>query len=215
MRCRRIDAQDGPAWRALAAIYEEVFPEWEREPLEMMAERAATGRYVVEIGETDEGVVGFSLIDFESGPDHALLAYLAVRGALQGRGYGAALCAQAVERFREHDGPGWLFVEAEDRQALYYGRLGFSHLEFDYRIPHYDSAEAQPAHLLALPRDPGVVRIPARQLAEELKSIFIDGYFVDKDDPRLAAQLARLEGVADIPLAPWPWKDASKDADTP
>jgi ribosomal protein S18 acetylase RimI-like enzyme len=195
-----VDRPEGPDWWAFARLYGEAFPSWEREPLPRIAIRVAAGRYRLTVLRlADEPVAGFHLLDQVAALDYAVLTFLALRRAFRGRGLGQLLLQDAVSRFQASPGPTWLFVEAEAGPARFYQRYGFHPLMLDYRVPHYGNVAAiQTMALLAVRRDGLVSRIEGKLIRRVIEHLFVDGYQLRPDDPRLTKQLQRVPDVVGV-----------------
>lgn len=189
-------------WDACIRIYTAAFPRKERESEGALRRRLDTGRYRMRAGLRDGEVAGFVILDIEPPYNFALLSYLVVDEAQRGKGYGTDLTNEAIRLFREETDCDWLLIEARDRQAELYGRLGFLKVDLDFRIPHYVDADETPMHLMAYPRGAAERSIPAGELKEMIDWLYRSGYLVADDDPRLARQLAAITG--DAALMDWP-----------
>lgn len=195
-----VDHPEGPDWSAFARLYQEAFPSWEREPLPQIAIRVIAGRYRLTVLRlVDEPVAGFHLLDQVTALDYAVLTFLALRRPFRGRGLGQQLLQDAVSRFQASLGLAWLFVEAEAGPARFYQRYGFRRLVLDYRVPHYGNVAAiQPMTLLTVHRDGPVGCIDGKLIRRVIEHLFVDGYQLRPDDPRLAEQLQRVPDVVGV-----------------
>lgn len=192
----------GYQWDACMAIYRASFPEWEREPEAVIAKRVNSGSYQLVAGLLDRHVVGFYIQEFNSSHGYVMFNYLAVDKSQRGRGLGIRLCRDAIARFQNLSGFSLLLIEAEERQATFYGHLGFFKLQIDYSVPRYDDGQSMPMHLMALPWGPIPAAIPADELTAIIRHLYINGYLLSQDDPRIEYQLSRIDG--DVPLISWP-----------
>ena len=195
-----VDRPHGADWSAFASLYQEVFPPWEREPLPRIAMRVAAGRYGLTVLRlTDEPVAGFYLLDQVAALDYAVLTFLALRQAYRRRGLGQRLLQDAVSRFQAGPGPAWLFVEAEAGPARFYQGRGFRRLGMDYQVPRYGDVTAiQSMALLAVRRDGLMDRIDGKLIRRVIEHLFVDGYQLRPDDPRLTEQLQRVPDVVGV-----------------
>lgn len=199
---RRVEGPRDPAWADVVRIYREAFPAADREDERRIGERVVTGRYVVVVARHDGRAVGFHALDLVPGLETAFFMYLAVAPAWRGRGIGRALCRDVMDRFGALAGYRWLLVEAGERQAAFYGRMGFLRLALEYHAPRFDGPGSVPMHLLALPIAPACTALPGDVVRATIRVGFVDGYDLAETDPRIAAQLARVpERVA---LEAWP-----------
>jgi GNAT superfamily N-acetyltransferase len=195
----------GAHWSAAMRIYQASFPGWEREPVHVIARRVDQARYLMKAGLLDGKVIGFYILDLNPAQGFALFAFVAVTAAQRGKGLGGELCRDAIAVFRMLGQENrWFLVEAEERQAIFYGRMGFLDIGIDYRVPRFDNEGSVPMHLMTVPRHPGQSMVSG-ELGEIVRRLFLSGYSLDEDDPRIAAQLAKVP--ATIPLKPWPPQD--------
>lgn len=192
----------GALWADSMAIYQSTFPEWEREPVAMIAERLEKGQYLLFAGLLEQQVIGFYLLELNPDHSYVFFNFLAVDAPYQGKGLGARLCRDAMHRFSQLSGYAWFFIEAEERQAIFYGRLGFWKLLLDYQVPRFDGAGSVPMSLMVLPADEVPSSISRAELADIIRHIFTNGYLLSVDDARIAAQLARIDGA--VALSRWP-----------
>ena len=201
LRMRVLERPAGPGWSAFAALYRASFPAHEREPLADIAVRLHEGRYRLTLARLDDRVAGFHLIDRVPALDHAMLCYLAVAPGLRGRGLGRHIARHCFAHYAE-PGIHWLFIEAAERQARFYGRLGALRLDLDYAVPHFTDPGTTPMQLMALCRPRAPDRVGRDFLCRIIEHVFIDGYGLGRGDPRLAAQCARVPDA--VALEPWP-----------
>ena len=170
-------------------IYDASFPKWEKEPLDMIRQRVQSGRYVVFAYILQGKSVGFYILDLHPSLGYVLFTYLAVDEAMRGEGIGTKLCKDAINRFEKSEFS-WMFIEAEDRQAVFYAKLGFEKVQIDYAVPKYDDEGVVSMHLLCMAK--GSKELRKEFLAEVIESIYIEGYFLDPADKRIAMQLEKL-----------------------
>lgn len=194
-----VDRPQGADWSAFTALYREAFPAWEREPLPRVTQRIAAGRYRLTVLRLagEESAAGFHLLDYVAALDYAMLTFLALHPAFRGRGLGQRLLRDAISRFLAWpSGPALLFVEAEAKLVQFYQRVGFCRLAMDYRVPCYgDVATTQSMALLAVPRTERVSEVDGEQIRRIIEHVFVDGYHVRLNDPRLAQQLQWIPDV--------------------
>ncbi|WP_456380954.1 GNAT family N-acetyltransferase [Hydrogenimonas sp.] len=197
---RLLDVAEHPEYlEAAERIYDASFPAWEKEPISRIRERIASGRYRCVVYVEGERVLGFYLLDIDRELRFTLFSFLAVDRAWRGRGIGTTLCRAAIEDFRHDPESLWLMIEAEDRQAIFYGRLGFRKILLDYRVPRFDDEGSVPMHLMAVEKD---VPLDADRLRRIVREIFVRGYGLSPDDPRIREQLERIPER--IELIKWP-----------
>lgn len=196
----RVELPLGADWYAFCTLYEEVFPAAKREPLVRIAQRVAAGRYQLTLLRfVDEPAAGFHLLDRVAALDYMMLTFLALHPGYRGRGWGQWLLQDAVCRFHASSDTGWLLVEAEPCLARFYQGCGFRRLALDYRVPYYgDAAAMQTLALLALHRDGRSFCPDGQWLRWVIEHLFVDGYQVRQDDPRLTEQLQRLPDIVGV-----------------
>ncbi|MDN5872523.1 MAG: GNAT family N-acetyltransferase [Nitrococcus sp.] len=194
-----VERPQGTLWSAFTTLYLETFRTWEREPLPRIARRLAAGRYRLAMLQLGDEPAGFYLLDRVAALDYAALTFLALRPSFRGRGLGRRLLQHALSRFQAGPGPAWLFVEAEAEPAGFYRHCGLRQLVLDYRVPHYASVTTmQPMALLTVHRDGPVGSIDGKWLRRVVKHLFVDGYQLSPDDPRLAQQLQQVPDVVGV-----------------
>ena len=193
---------DTATWQAAMDIYRQAFPEWEREPEDILLERIHNGRYVMYCGLENNTVIGFYLLDINPSHHYALFCFLAVSEHCRGRGFGSDLCRDAVARFQQNENLDWLLIEAEDRQAIFYGRLGFKKIAMTYNVPKFDAADSVPMHLMTIATEPNQHAIDKNTLTQLIEHIFVTGYHLPKDDVRIQQQVAAIPNSA--ALVNWP-----------
>lgn len=201
----QITPSDTSRWQAIMEIYYATFPEWEREPEDILIERISSGRYVMYCGQAQNNIVGFYILDINQEPSYALFCFLAVSETQRGKGLGTILCKDAIRRFHEEYALDLLLIEAEDRQAIFYGKLGFKKIDINYLVPEYNAPDSVPMHLMAISADDHVTQLEAKHLRALLQHIFTTGYYLNNQDERLTAQLAKIPEHA--ALLVWPPKD--------
>jgi ribosomal protein S18 acetylase RimI-like enzyme len=178
----KITPHDASRWQATLEIYREAFPEWEREPEDAITQRAIEGRYVIHGALNEQGtVIGFYLLDIVHNPNYACLCFLAVADRYQGRGIGTKLCRDAIARFHDEYRLDWLLIEAEERQAIFYSKLGFKRVDIPYNAPKFDETGSVPMHLMLISSGIDKKTIDGACLTEMIRHVFITGYKADND----------------------------------
>lgn len=203
---RLVETQDlsGALWSGAVALYEAAFPAWEREPVDKLEARIRSGRYLFGAAlDADDAVIGFHILDYPPHGRFGLFSFLAVRETQRSRGVGAWIVQRIVQDRAIADRAPWLFIEAEDRQAAFYGRLGFRKIDTPYAVPAYDGDGVEPMHLLVY-NFAGAEAIAADFLRRSVTELFVDGYYLDPGDPRIAAQAAAMPPEGMVRLLAWP-----------
>ena len=187
-------------------LYMEAFPRWERESEGALRRRLASGRYWMRAGIDRHGdVVGFVTLDIEPPLEFGLLTYLVVAESMRGQGLGTALTHEAIRLFRQETNCRWLLIEAEDRQAELYGRIGFLKIDIGFDVPRIGDDGVVPMHLMVYPRDDAPSSMTAADLRRIIEWIYKSGYMLREDDPRVVRQLALIED--NVALIRWPQTD--------
>lgn len=175
-------------WDETIKIYNDSFPEWEREDTANILKNVQTGVYkMVSYVEEDE-VIGFYILDVNDSLRYALFSFLAIKESKRGLGIGSKLCLNAIDYFHSHIKAEWLLIEAEERQAKLYKKLGFRKINIDYRIPKFNSNESVPMNLMLIQEK----NINADVLSRIIKDVFRRGYSLEEDDVRIEEQLQRM-----------------------
>ena len=176
-------------------IYEEAFPEAERDPWQEIIDAATSPVHVVTVAmDADRPIGFFSAMRFESVPV-AYLAYLAVDRDQRGRGIGETLFGW-FEAAYEGDGAG-LFWEVEAREAdgaseeqrgfarrrvAFYERLGAIVLPGGVRdVPTSDGVGTLPMELMWKPRGMGSGVPHSTMLRRMIRAFYVEGYGLPKD----------------------------------
>ena len=197
-----IDEKSDHYWDEFVRIYHEAFPEWEIEPVNLISGRVDEGKYTLVVGLQENHVVGFYLLDIVEVHRYVTFSFLAIDHNLRGKGLGTLLCQHAMETVQAMDDIDWLFIEAEERQALFYGLLGFKKLLIQYLIPSFESPQSIPMSLMVLPTtQQRSSSIDSDLLKSIVHDIFRHGYHLEESDPRISAQLSRI--TTDIPFITW------------
>jgi len=175
-------------WDATMKIYVDSFPAWEREANETILKRLKTKEYEAFIYTIDAEVIAFAILDMNTTLHYTLFAFLAVTQTQCGHGLGSKLALYVIEYCKTQLTVQWLFIEAEERQAALYERLGFKRLTLDYRVPKFNSLESVPMNLMVITQKD----LSADILSEIIKDIFHRGYSLDENDIRIKQQLQRI-----------------------
>lgn len=185
-------------WEDAIKIYNDSFPEWEKEDVENILSNIKTGRYKMIVYVSNNEVQGFYILDINHKLDYVLFTFLAVKENLRGHGIGTKLCLNAIDYFNNSIDCSWLFIEAEDRQSKFYGKLGFQKILIDYLVPEFNSNESVKMHFMCIEKDKKLDHI---SLKEIITNIFTFGYMLDKNDKRIENQLNKIPST--INLVDW------------
>ncbi len=203
LKIERVTLTDSVYWRSCIEIYRESFPDWEREPEDIITKRVQQGRYLLFAGiGTQEKVVGFYILDLVAEVNYVLFSFLAVTQSERGKGYGTFMCKDATPRFKNETNIDWLLIEAENRQAIFYGKLGFRKLTLDYKVPKFGEPGSVMMHLMTINAHEGINHIQGNDLTQMIERIFLDGYHLSKNDNRVNEQIALIP--KQVKLISWP-----------
>lgn len=176
-------------WDETIKIYNDSFPEWEREDTTHILNNIQTGVYKMFSYVEENEVIGFYILDTNASLDYTLFSFLAIKESKRGLGIGSKLCLNAIEYFHTNIKAKWLLIEAEERQAKLYTKLGFRTLDVDYQIPKFNSDESLSMNLMLIQEK----SINADALSQIIKDIFKRGYSLDENDIRIEKQLQRIQ----------------------
>lgn len=204
LKIEQVILTDSANWRFCIEIYQESFPDWEREPEDIITKRVQQGRYHLFAGiDKQEQVVGFYLLDIVAEFNYVMFDYLAVKANQRGKGYGTLMCQDAITRFQTKTNIDWLFIEAEERQSIFYGKLGFRKLTLDYQVPEFGEPGSVMMHLMTIyTYKKDINYIAGNDLVRMIEHIFLDGYHLSKNDHRVSKQLSLIP--KQVKLIPWP-----------
>ena len=179
-------------WAEIVTIYRSSFKADLREPEPLLADRLEAGRYRLFTARKRSQINGFAILDVIPTPSYAVLSYLAVSENHRNSGIGASLCHHVVENFRKAAPANWLLVEAEKRQADFYRRQGFATFACPYDAPQFGDAGSIAMSLQGIAKSKETRSASRAELCDIIEHLFLDGYGLEKNDPRLVAQLAAI-----------------------
>lgn len=197
MQTKQLTRAEGPLWQEAVALYCEVFPKWEREPVSELELAVNSGQSRCVVLCQGSRVRGVSITEIYQPLSFAMLGYLFIAPSHQGQGLGQRLCHELFDFFDTHSDLKWLLVEAESGPEGFYKQLGFTTLNIEYLSPHYDDAQSTPMALMhhAKPLQPAPSKT---QLWNIVEHIFEQSYYLKPDDPRLALQRQRILAKEDL-----------------
>lgn len=181
-------SQNKALWNECIKIYRDSFSLLEREDEKSIFKNIKNNSYRMFAYKKSGEIVGFYILDVNLSLNYALLSFLAIKASQRGLGLGSQLCLHAIKHFQKHIACDYLFIEAQVRQEKLYTRLGFKTLEFDYRVPAFNSKESIKMSLMLIKEK----SIDKNFLRPIIKDIFIRGYSLQEDDIRLSKQLKSL-----------------------
>ncbi|WP_394200431.1 GNAT family N-acetyltransferase [Shewanella waksmanii] len=191
MQIKQLQQAAGPLWDSAMAIYCEVFPKWEREPIEALQLSVDNGHSRCVVVCDGDTTLGMSLTELYPQQQFAMLGYLFIAPCKQGSGLGKLLCDELFAFFDQQQDYQCLLVEAEAGPERFYKKLGFISFNIEYLSPHYDDNESTPMALMyhLKPKQ----SLPTKQQLWDIVShIFTSSYYLKTDDPRLIKQRQRI-----------------------
>lgn len=198
----KLTPSDSAHWSTAMQIYRDAFPEWEREPEEIIHKRVNSGRYAMYCGQKDNDVIGFYILDIDPKHHYVFFCFLAVVEDCRGQGYGTYMCRDAITRFYNEYDIDWLLIEAEERQAIFYGQLGFKKFDMPYQVPKYNAPDSVPMHLMAISANINQDSIDKPSLSQLIADVFVSGYHLSMEDARITQQIAAIPD--NVKLINWP-----------
>jgi len=172
-------------------IYNDSFPEWEKEDNESIINNIQNGIYEMYCYIDNNEVQGFYLLEKILKQNYILFSYLAVKESLRGNKIGTKLCIHAINNFKKSTNFNFLIIEAENRQAKLYQKIGFKKILIDYYVPQFNSMNSEKMNLLYIQKQE---KLNSLKLKIIIKNIFNYGYSLKKDDPRIKQQLDLIPG---------------------
>jgi len=176
-------------WDETIEIYNVSFPEWEREDTKNILKNIQNGVYKMFSYVEDKEVIGFYILDINTSLNYTLFSFLAIKESKRGLGIGSKLCLNAIDYFHTNIKSEWLLIEAEERQAKLYEKLGFTRLQLDYKVPKFNSLESVSMNLMLINKS---IELDSTSLKMIVKDIFYRGYSLKKGDIRVEEQLKRI-----------------------
>ena len=193
LKIEQVTSTDSPKWHCCMEIYRDSFPDWEREPEDAITQRVQQGQYLLLAAiDIQAQVVGFYILDSVAEFNCVMFTFLAVTKSERGKGYGTLLCQDAINRFKNESEIEWLLIEAGERQAAFYGNLGFKKLDLDYKVPKFGEAGSVMMHLMAISAHKDICGVQGNVLTQIIKRMFINDYQLSEHDNRLNEQLALI-----------------------
>ncbi len=199
----RIRSAEEPEFDALAAIYQTSLPRSEQKTVEALAAMALLPGYLFLAAKEKDTVCGFSITLLFADADACLLEYMAVAPEQRGRGVGAWLFMQTMQR-PEVAGRFVLAEVDSDKAAAqagcdarrrkeFYRRLGCRELDgLAYLMPPVLAAEQPPAMEMLAWRQSLPASVEKARLRQWLECCYTQVYHQAADDPRMAAMLQGL-----------------------
>ncbi|MCL1137862.1 GNAT family N-acetyltransferase [Shewanella pneumatophori] len=191
MQIKQLTQASGALWQSAMAIYCQVFPDWEREPIAELQQAidSASSRCIV-LCDANQ-VYGVSITELYPQQGFALLGYLFIAPSHQGQGLGKLLCDELFQFIEQQTTRILLLVEAESGPAKFYQKLGFNAFDIDYLSPHYDDMGSAPMALMYHAPSHSSAPSPS-QIWQMVEHIFINSYYLTPTDPRLKQQRSHI-----------------------
>ena len=182
--------QNIPLWNDVMKIYDDSFPEWERESVANILVNMLKNKYEIVVYLCENEIQGFYILDINTKLNYTLLTFLAVKKELRGKGVGSKLCLNAIDFFKNNLLCEWFLIEAEDMQTKFYKKFGLKEIDIDYSVPKFNSKESVAMDLMYITKDK---KIDADSLSNIIEDIFIVGYSLEGDDERLQKQIKNVQ----------------------
>lgn len=197
---QQLDAAEAGQLKAYLALYHQLFPEWEREPDELVRERHLSGDYFTRYLSDGEGMVGFFTINVVPALRYSTLTFIGVRPNRQGTGLGAKLLDAALEDCTGGNASiEYFLIEAEPDKAGFYLSHGLKRVDIRYRVPRFDDKPGlEPMELFM--HEPGAGRgeeIPLMRLKEIIAHLLEYGYGLPPGDPR-TGECVKWQGEGEV-----------------
>lgn len=179
-------------WNESIDIYINSFNEHEREDTDKIYKNIQNNNYKMFSCLQDNEIVGFYILDINHTLNYAICTFLAVKTSKRTLGFGTKLCLNAIEYFQSNIKCNWFLIEAKNKQARLYEKLGFKKMNLDYQIPIFNSQNSIKTNLMIIQRESKIDKI---SLLNIIKDIFQRGYSLDENDRRIINQLDRISSI--------------------
>ena len=185
-----------PLYKGAIKIYSDSFPDWEKEPTDEIAEKVNNGEYTLLSVGKNTNIFGMVLLEANIAEKYMLLSYIAVREDVRCLGIGTSVLHTIKEIFADLQKEGkveYLFIEAENRQARLYSRVGALKLDCEYLTPSYDENDSNEYPMNLMVFTPANIRaIKNDRLSKILSDIYVLSYELAKDSEFVKRQLKNL-----------------------
>jgi len=193
---QKVPNTSSPFYAGAIEIYSNSFPEWEKEPTEEIAEKINNKEYILLSIGNNSNIFGMVILEVNVSEKYMLLSYIAVREDVRCLGIGTSILQTIKEIFTSLYKEGsmeYLFIEAENRQARLYGRIGALKLDCEYLTPSYSENDTDEYPMNLMVFTPANIRaIKNNRLSKILLDIYILSYQLEKDSDFVQKQLKNL-----------------------
>ena len=189
MYIKQLTHATGPLWEETVSLYYDIFPKWEREPVANLEKAINIGKSRCMILCKNNKVIGMSLTELYPPLSFAMLGYLFISTENRSQGLGKLLCKELFYFFETSSDFKWLLVEAEAGPEIFYKKLGFNKLFFEYLSPHYNDIKSTEMSLMYYSKTKCCSK---HQLCDIVEHIFLQSYYLSPNDPRLDQQRQKI-----------------------
>jgi N-acetylglutamate synthase-like GNAT family acetyltransferase len=191
MKIKKIDYNNKNEWLDFQNIYNENFNDYERAPIEEIKKNINLGMNEVYLVEKNKKSVGFFILSNSKTNDFSLLWYLGVAKNTQGKGIGNIILDQIIKDFQTKSTMSRLFLEAEQRQSIWYSKKGFSRINHNYKYPSYDTDDMSPTNLMMIEKKPTSI-IKKETLKAIVSDLYENLYGLQKDDQNFINEINNI-----------------------
>ena len=206
IRVAQVTRLEGRRLADFVRVYEDSFPDEEREEAEPLLASVSAGERDCLIAGDEDSLVGFAISFPLAGAAALFLEYLAVDRERRSEGIGGLLMGRLRERLDQTKRAGLIFEvedpdqpEATDRAQLrrrvdFYRRHGCSIVDAAprYRAPRLDNGELMPYRLMWRPAVDGPAALEGEVLRRIVRAILVESYGLESQDPRVTAVVGDL-----------------------
>lgn len=197
----------GALFEEVASVYEELFPENERQPLETIKTRIDSRKTELLLALYENRVVGFAITwSFEQSA-FALLDYLAVHRDWQGKGVGPALMDEVRQSAKEQSKDLILEIErpgeGENQQQRaarlrFYLRCGaFILRDVPYLLPALQGTVPTPMILMTIPANTSA-EYSGQTIKQLIRQIYLEVYNRNGDDKLLHSFIHSVPEIVEL-----------------
>jgi GNAT superfamily N-acetyltransferase len=194
-------------YKAVVAIYLDLFPVNERQPLAVFEERITSGKTELLIAVNESRVLGFAVLwNFEQS-DFALLDYLAVDKNWQGRRVGYGLMQEIVRKAAswgkdlvieiERPGEGKNQRERENRLQFYLRNDARILNKVSYLLPAFDGSNPVPMVLMVV-QQKGKAHYSGKEIKALIQHIYSLVYQKTENDAALLSCILTVPETVEL-----------------
>lgn len=177
-------------WDESIKIYTDSFKKHEREESNKILKNINNGKYKMFSYIQENEVIGFYILDINHTLRYTMCCFLAIKESKRDLGFGSKVCSHAISYFNSSIKSNWLLIEAQERQAKLYIKLGFKRINLDYKVPIFNSNNSIQTNLMIIQK---AIKIDKTSLSDIIKDIFCRGYSLNKNDQRVKSQLIKIK----------------------